>query len=78
MRVKHFFDLKTQKKDILDFIEKEANLLKIMKRFGFEEVVRCRISLDSRYNCKAGESCIETEDGFCRCYEDLWLRREID
>lgn len=57
---------------------KEANLLKIMKRFGFEEVVKCRISLDSRYNCKAGESCVETEDRFCRCYEDLWLRREID
>lgn len=64
-----------------------VNLYSLMKDFGFEEVVRCRVTWDSEHNCQSGRGngfCVaqrsHVEQGVClrehcKCYEDLWLRR---
>lgn len=65
------------------------NLHGLMKDFGFQEVIRNRVTWDSCYNCKAGRDafCVanksHVENGklikvSCRCYEDLYLRKSLD
>ena len=58
--------------------KEDVNLHSLMKDFGFEEVIRNRVTWDSRYNCKAGASgcCVEQASPWCRCYEDLYLRKK--
>ena len=49
----------------------------VMRDFGFEPVVRNRVTWDSRYNCHCDNSdCVmHRRQANCSCYEDLYLRR---
>ena len=53
-----------------------VNLYKLMQDFGFEEVVKNRLTVDSRYNCPVARTfCVYfNNQGSCRCCEDLYLR----
>lgn len=58
--------------------EPQVNLHSLMRDFGFKEVVRNKISCDSRYNCPASRSglcaAFNVDAEYCRCYEDLYVR----
>lgn len=60
--------------------KENANLHALMRDFGFKEVIRNRASFDSRYNCKSARTyCVYAKDKtHCMCYEDLWLRKNIN
>ena len=60
------------------------NLYSLMVAFNFKEVMKPRVTWDSRYNCDCGKTgfCVaqkrenETRQP-CRCYEDLWVRETL-
>lgn len=58
--------------------KEKANLQEILEENGFQEVVRDRITLDSRYNCYKAYCPIKKNpmSDFCKCHEDLWVRPE--
>ena len=67
--------------------KEKINLYSLMRDFGFEEVIKPRVTWDSRYNCTAGKTkyCVAQKAQLihgtsvkrvpCRCYEDLYLRK---
>lgn len=68
--------------------KEKINLYSLMHDFGFEEVIKNRVTWDSRYNCKSGRCgvCVAQKSHIehgkliqkpCRCYEDLYLRRKL-
>ena len=57
---------------------KDINLKSVMYDFGFNPVVRNRVTWNLRYNCRSGRNgdCIMSHEwANCSCYEDLYLRR---
>lgn len=58
--------------------KEKANLQDILEEHGFKEVVRDRITLDSRYNCYKVYCPVKKNptSNFCKCHEDLWARPE--
>lgn len=69
--------------------KENINLNGVMQKFGFEEVIKGRVTWDSCHNCKAGRDyfCAAQKSHVdhgnlvrepCRCYEDLYLRRRVD
>ena len=68
--------------------KENINLYSLMRDFGFEEVIKNRVTWDSCHNCKSGRLgvCIAQKSHMehgkiikepCRCYEDLYLRRRL-
>ena len=58
--------------------KEKANLQDILEENGFKELVRDRITLDSRYNCYKTYCPAKKNptSHFCKCHEDLWARPE--
>lgn len=56
------------------------NMYNVLSRFGFKEVMKPRVTWDTRFNCGKGEyecPCVvgsARARGVCRCYEDLYVR----
>lgn len=57
------------------FPGKSINLRHAMMTLGFKPVLLERARWDSRYNCDCGNHCVgpKNEEGYCICYEDLYL-----
>ena len=54
----------------------KINLHTLMSMFGFEEVLKPRVSWDVRYNCSRRiDTCVYCVGDKCHCWEDLYLRR---
>lgn len=50
----------------------------VLSKFGFKEVMKPRVTWDTRFNCGKGRVCPcvvgSARGGICRCYEDLYVR----